>query len=292
MTSTDIANKAVAHIGGELMTNISTEVTQQARSIRKWYDPDGASPVYSALDECLRSHVWNFATGRKRQTVAYTTLIGASAIANSAGLVLVQHIAHGLVTGDRCYLKDVEGVEQANGRWYVTRVDADSFTLDDSVFTGTYTANTGKFVKIPQFAYGFQHTPPTDCLRVVSINADGGQLEDDGSDYLFEGGLILTNCETINLKYIKRVTTPDSYPADFVNAFSLLLASYIATDTRGNGAQGQQLRQAYENFIAPLVKARDGNEGKGRRIVPFEDSQLVSARAGGYFGGHYNSTFY
>jgi hypothetical protein len=28
------------------------------------------------------------------------------------------------------------------------------------------------------------------------------------------------------------------------------------------------------------VKARDANEGKGRRIPPFDDSQLVSARGG------------
>lgn len=271
------------------MTDITTEVTQQVRSVRKWYNPDGSPAVYSALDECLRSHVWNFATARKRQTITYNSLSGGSAVTSSGGLVKITFTAHGLVTGDRARVADVQGATTANGNWYITRIDADNFTLDDSSFAGTYTASTGKFVKIPQFAYDFQHTPPSDCLRVISINADGGQLEDDGSDYLYESGLILTNCETINLKYIKRITTPDSYPADFVNAFSLLLASYIAMDIRGQSGMGQQMRQAYEASIAPLVKARDGNEGKGRRIVPFEDSQLVAARSGGYFGGHTTS---
>lgn len=271
------------------MTDITTEVTQQVRSVRKWYNPDGSPAVYSALDECLRSHVWNFATARKRQTITYTDLVGGSAITINSGSCLVFSSLHGLATGDRIRMADVQGVTTANGNWYVTVVDEDFFTLDDSVFAGTYTASTGKWVKIPQFAYDFQHTPPADCLRVISINADGGQLEDDGSDYLYESGLILTNCETINLKYIKRVTTPDSYPADFVNAFSLLLASYIAMDIRGQSGMGQQMRQAFETFIAPLVKARDGNEGKGRRIVPFEDSQLVAARSGGYFSGHTTS---
>ena len=282
-TATEIANLAIAHLGGRALTALSTDTTQQAASLRKWWNPEAGTPVYTALDEILRSHPWNFATKRKRQTITYASLSGGSAVTISGALIKITHTSHGLVTGDRAYVKDVEGVTAANGQWYVTRVDADNFTLDDSVFAGTYTASTGKFVLIPQFAWDFAHTPPTDCLRPLSINADGGQNEDDGSDFLYEGGLILCDDETINLKYIVRVTDVTDYPSDFITAFSFLLASYIAQDTAGASGKAAELRQFYEKAIVPPVKARDANEGKGRRIPPFDDSQLVAARSGYFF---------
>lgn len=290
MTATDIANKAISYLGGSPLTDLATDLSKQAVAVRRWYSPDSGTPIYSALDECLRSHPWNFATARKRIAVIYTTLTGA-AITNAAGVIQVTQTAHGFATGDRIFIKDVQGVTSANGRWFVTVLNADNFTLDESVFGGTYTASTGKMVLIPQFAYGFQISPPADCLRVLSINTHGGQLEDDGTDFLFEGGLILTGCDEINIKYVRRVTTPDAYPADFVNAFALFLASFIAQDVAGNSGRGAELRQMYEQLIASLAKARDGNEGKGRRIPPFEESQMLNSRFGGYGAGYANGYY-
>lgn len=279
-THTSIANLAIAHLGGRALTALTTDTSQQANSVRKWYNPDGGTPVYTALDEILRSHPWNFATKRKRQTITYTSLSGGSSIADDGGgEIRVTSSSHGLSTGDRVYIKDVEGVTAANGQWYVTVGSTSAFDLDDSEFSGTYTASTGEWVKIPQFAYDFQHTPPADCLRPISINADGGQMEDDGADFLFEGGLILCDDETINLKYIARITDATAYSSDFVTAFSYLLASYIASDTAGMSGQATQMRQFFENAVANKAKSRDSAEGKGRRILPFEDSQLVAARS-------------
>lgn len=288
-SATEIANLAIAHLGGRALTDLATDTTQQAASVRKWYNPTAGTPVYTALDETLRSHPWNFATARNRQTIIYTSLSGGSAVTISGALIQITSTAHGLATGDRCYIKDVEGVTAANGQWYITRVDADNFTLDDSAFAGTYTASTGKFVLIPQFDWDFQHTLDADCLRPLSINAGGGQNEDAGADFQFEKGLILTDEETINLKYIQRITTVASYPADFVTAFSWLLASYIAQDTQGATGKATELRQYFEKAVAPPVKARDANEGKARRIPPFNDSQVIAARMGGYWTGGLDS---
>ena len=278
-TATEIANLAIAHLGGRALTALEDDSTQQAASIRKWWNPAGGTPVYTALDETLRAHPWNFATARKRQTVTYQSLTG-SAVTDQGGLIKITFTSHGYVTGDRVYVKDVQGVTAANGQWYVTRIDANNFTLDGSVFAGAHTSATGSVVGIPQFAYDFQHTPPTDCLRPISINADGGQNEDDGSDFLLEKGLILCDDETINLKYIQRITDITKYPADFVTAFSYLLASYIASDTAGSSGRTIELHQFFTKAAAPPAKARDANEGKGRRITPFDDSQVVLSRGG------------
>lgn len=283
-TATEIANLAIAHLGGRALTDLENDTTQQAASLRKWYNPTETPPVYTALDEALREHPWNFATNRKRQTVTYHTLTGAS-VTDQGGLVKITHAGHGYVTGDRVYVKDVVGVTVANGQWYVTVINANAFTLDDSVFAGTYTNATGKVVGIPAFDWDFQHTPPTDCLRPISINAGGGQLEDAGAEHQFEKGLILTDEETINLKYIQRITDVTKYPADFVTAFSFLLAAYIAQDTQGATGRATDMRQFYEKAVAPPVKARDANEGKARRIPPFNDSQVIAARMGGTWAG-------
>jgi hypothetical protein len=104
-------------------------------------------------------------------------------------------------------------------------------------------------------------------------------MEDDGADFLFEGGLLLCDEETINLKYIARITDATAYSSDFVTAFSYLLASYIASDTAGMSGQATQMRQFFENAVANKAKSRDSAEGKGRRILPFDDSQLVQSRA-------------
>jgi len=277
-TATEIANLAIAHLGGRALASLQNDSTQQAASIRKWWNPEAVTPIYTALDETLRMHPWNFATNRKRQTITYHTLTG-TAVTNDGGLIRITHSGHGYATGDRVYVKDVVGVTVANGQWYVT-VSGNHFTLDGSVFAGTYTNNTGSVVGIPQFAYDFQHTPPTDCLRPISINADGGQNEDDGSDFLLEKGVILCDDETINLKYIQRITDITKYPADFVTAFSYLLASYIASDTAGSSGRAIELHQFFTKAAAPPAKARDANEGKGRRITPFDDSQSVLSRGG------------
>jgi hypothetical protein len=281
---TDIVNLAIAHLGGRSLTDFQNDTTQQGASLKKWFYPFGATPNYTALDEILRQHPWNFATARKRQTITYQSLTGA-AVTNQSGLVKITLTAHGYVTGDRIYVKDVEGVTVANGQWYITKIDNNNFTLNDSVFAGTYTNATGKVVLIPAFDWDFQHTLPSDCLRPISINAGGGQLEDAGAEFQFEKGLILTDEETINLKYIQRIIDPTQYPADFVTAFSYLLASYIAQDTQGATGRATDMRQFYEKAVAPPVKARDANEGKGRRIPPFNDSQVIAARMGGTWAG-------
>ncbi len=61
-------------------------------------------------------------------------------VTNSAGLILITDVAHGLSTGNYAYIQGVLGVPAANGEWVVTVVSPDTFTLNGSVFAGTYTS--------------------------------------------------------------------------------------------------------------------------------------------------------
>jgi len=68
---------------------------------------------------------------------------GISAVANNgSGLVRITRAAHGFTTGDNVTVADVSGVPGANGTFTITVIDANSFDLVGSTFSGAY-VNTG-----------------------------------------------------------------------------------------------------------------------------------------------------
>tara|TARA_R100000388_G_scaffold53029_2_gene39442 strand:+ start:1483 stop:3903 length:2421 start_codon:yes stop_codon:yes gene_type:complete len=54
---------------------------------------------------------------------------------------------HGYSTGDVIYIKNVQGIAGANGVWIVTVTGTNTFTLNNSVGTGTYSAANDKAIK-------------------------------------------------------------------------------------------------------------------------------------------------
>ena len=68
---------------------------------------------------------------------------GISAVANNgSGLVRITRAAHGFATNDVVTVADVSGVPGANGTFTITVIDANSFDLLGSSFSGAY-LNTG-----------------------------------------------------------------------------------------------------------------------------------------------------
>jgi hypothetical protein len=68
---------------------------------------------------------------------------GISAVANNgSGAVRITRAAHGFGTNDVVTVADVSGVPGANGSFTITVIDANSFDLVGSTFTGAY-LNTG-----------------------------------------------------------------------------------------------------------------------------------------------------
>jgi hypothetical protein len=60
---------------------------------------------------------------------------------NGSGLFRVTtSSAHGRATNDVVYIHDVLGAPNANGRWVITAIDANTFDLQGSTFAGTYTS--------------------------------------------------------------------------------------------------------------------------------------------------------
>jgi hypothetical protein len=271
MTELEIANLALNLIGGVKLTALDT-TTKQGTVLSAWFD--------TSRDECLRGHPWNFATKRARLSSTWTAFSGVAFADNGSGLIRATKTSHGLVTDNRVHIRETEGVAGLNASWYVTRIDANNFDLQESTFSGSHTSGTGEFILAPDFGWDYQHSLPSDCLRVLTINGND-TTEKDGSRWQVEGTKLLTDEEIIELVYIFRQETTANWPADFVNAFALLLASYVATELCGTGSgKGQALRQQYETLLLSKAKTNDSREGKSRRRGWSDDSPLVRARRG------------
>lgn len=270
MTDIQIANLALSLIGGKEITALDA-TTQQGRVCLKWFAP--------TRDEVLASHPWNFATTRARLTLTWLAFSGVAFADNGAGLIRATYAAHGLTTGQRIHIKLVEGVPNANGTWYITVIDPNTFDLQASAFSGSHTSGTGSWLAAPLFGWDYKYPLPADCIRVNKINGHEGN-EEDSSPYAVEAGTLLCNDDSILLSYIYQHVTYAAWPQEFINAFAALLASYIATELALSSNKGAELRKQYEGMISPQAKKRDARQGKGRRLLPEYDSQLVQSRRG------------
>lgn len=271
MTETDIANLALSMIGGKNLTALDTDNTPQAIACRRWFDP--------ARDEALASHPWNFAMQRWRNEITWTSIVGVALADSGTGEIRVTHTGHGFQTGYRVTIRNVEGVPNANGTWYITRINNNIFDLNDSVFSGTHVSGTGEFVRVPLFGWDYQHTLPDDCLRVHRVNGQEAN-EEDSVPYSVELGKLLTNQDIVTVRYVYKNETTTEWSQHFINAFALLLGSYIAQDLTGPAGKAAELRGRYEQVIAPLARAHDARQGKGRVVDPTYDSPAVRARLG------------
>lgn len=272
MTKTEICNLALSLLSANTATDIDTDTTPQAEAVRRWFAP--------ARDECLASHPWNFAMKRARLTLTWTALSGtALADAGASDEIRVTATSHGLSSGDRIHLQNAEGVSAANGTWYVTVINSNTFDLDDSVFSGTHTSGTGEWILAPLHGWDYRHTLPTDCLRVVRVNGYEGN-EEDSEPYAVELGYLMSDDDVVEMSYVYQHTTVASWTQDFINAYAYLLASYVAAEITESTGRAETMRKQFEAIVAPQKRRNDSRAGKGKLLQPVFNSQLVAARRG------------
>lgn len=96
---------------------------------------------------------------------------------NSAnGLVSVRSPGHGLRSSDALVIDGVEGLTLVNGKWYITVVDADTFTINGLVVTGGFYEGGGVWtLGIQTILYGAVEVPtgPTVVRRQILRNLAG-----------------------------------------------------------------------------------------------------------------------
>lgn len=269
LTAANLKDMALSRIGEpEVGSDTSS---RRATEADLWYA--------STVQELLRAHRWNFAITR---TVLEPAQVTPSAIADSGSddLYKITKTAHGLVTGNRVTFASSANYTGVQGTWRITRVDADNFTLDDSVFAGSGSVDTTyALAAVTEYAYSI--AAPSDMLRA---------LEDDRREvttftqWVLEAGRILTNSTSLEFAYVKDVTDPALFDSLFSSALILRLAIKLKVALRGEGADTAGLQRELEAVVAPLARRVDANEGQPRERLFPRQSLFVAARTAGSGG--------
>lgn len=117
----------------------------------------------------------------------------------------------------------------------------------------------------PDFEYDYAFSLPSDCLRILPDN--------EVTDWVVEGRKILTNDgDTLELRYIKRVTDPN----EFDPYFTEVLSAAIAVETCEEITQSNTKFQLVESqFKDALREAKQVNAFETISSDPPEDTWLT-----------------
>lgn len=125
----------------------------------------------------------------------------------------------------------------------------------------------------PAFGYSYQYQLPGDCLRVLRI-------KDTNAEYRIEGRKLLTDENTVNLIYIKKVTDVTQFDANFADLVALKLASELAYNITNNASLSQGMVDLFERRLR-RAKMNDAQEDS---LYILQTDTFVDSRLG-YGGG-------
>jgi hypothetical protein len=129
--------------------------------------------------------------------------------------------------------------------------------------------NLSPDVATPVFGYAFQYTLPSDWLRTLSVTD-----EQDVYEFRIEGRKLLTDLESLQMRYIYRNDDPATYDAGLVNYMTFRLAEALAYPITKSTTQAQLMEaKAREAFM--IAKGVDAQE----EVQPdWFDNTLISRR--------------
>jgi len=144
-------------------------------------------------------------------------------------------------------------------------------------------AQLAQSTEAPAFGYAYQYALPVDpfCLRVLEFSNGSLSYPQDnitnnsgGPVFVVEGRNILTDEGTARIKYIARVTDPQQYDANLVEAIAARLSAEICYAITGSTTMVQIQTAFYEAKISE-ARFNDATEGAPQRI---EASDFIESR--------------
>lgn len=137
----------------------------------------------------------------------------------------------------------------------------------------------------PPESWGFRYSYPNDCVNALAIDFPGMRYPADRFMVPFQvewdaaGRVILTDQQEAVLLYVKRVAEAERYPAPFVEAMAMRLASFIAMPLKNDPNLAQLLAQRAEES-AQVAMASSLNESQ-QDLPPI--SEYEAAIHGGFY---------
>lgn len=117
--------------------------------------------------------------------------------------------------------------------------------------------------------FDLQYSFPSDCLRILPP-------AETYLDWTIEGRKILTNdVAPLNVRYVYRVTDPNKFDAEFIEAVAAKLADELCEEITQSNSKQAAARQSYKEAIA---RARKSNAFESLSAEPPEDSWVAARR--------------
>ena len=246
-TKTAIANWSMLKVGEAIFTDVDSDGTATADKFNAIWD--------LSLEDILDNGPekgWQFANrtfhGIDRDEIAVTALAAASSTTTTVTGT------HTLIAGDNVTLGTDLNLAGTYG------VNSISTTVS-WVITATFTATDTGTAYWTSEEYAYRFARPT-CTSVTSVKVGGVKL----TDWIRKGSWILTNQEDteVDMDYIlghaAATVLVANFPAHFVNALRMKIASDLAYDLVQNSALGDRLLAEYLEVWLPKAVGMDNRE--------------------------------
>ena len=170
-------------------------------------------------------------------------------------------LGHGAITS----LGD--GTKAANLATRVWPLTRDAALRDHPWNFAVKRTTTAPLSDAPSWGFSYQHEFPSDLLRLLEIR----DLNRD--EYQVEGNHILTDEDTLYIRYIRQVTDPNEYDALFIEAVSCFMAYEMCESLTQSNTKKEMLWQDYQSALM-RAKSVDGQENPPQVFA--EDSWIES----------------
>ena len=101
----------------------------------------------------------------------------------------------------------------------------------------------------PEFEWSYQYELPGDCLRVLAAKS-----EDLEVPWVVEGGMLLSNVEDIEIRYLARITATGRFTPGFVAALAARLGAELALTLTESSSRFESLYKLYGARLAQAKK--------------------------------------
>lgn len=149
---------------------------------------------------------------------------------------------------------------------------------DRAMMQGSWTStivrtSLAQTTNTPSFGYANEFQLPVDpkCLKVLNVN----ECVAGDKDFKIEGDKLLSDDDTISIRYIARLTDTEDWDPLLVEAMEALLISYLAKPlTAASEDKVRALREGYFQLVNRNL-ALDGQQGSKDTIV---SNSLIDVR--------------
>ena len=139
----------------------------------------------------------------------------------------------------------------------------------------------------PEFGYSFQYILPTDpwCLRPLRL-LDHPEAPEE---YRIEGRLLLTDYNTVDLLYTKRITDMTEVDALLSQVMVYLMAIELAPAIKDDAKLPKDLVEFVWKVWMPMARAASGKEGMVERLAQEKIHRLI--KRNDYINGQRNQSY-